>query len=258
MINLILSGCRGRMGQAVAARLMDEPGMKIIAGMDMAPGGQMDYPVYDDFDKIRETALSTSEFPVCYLTLTMLVPKGNPYHLRSVKDVLSTNRKLGVVDPSRDGLGEASWQMLGKVVSTVPMEFVLLYERQYDLLEALEQGVIDAAIVWNTASQFNFLLVKYSDEYNAADEKLMREAERKKDYERLQFILREMCKDLIETKSFAEEVPLTENPEERYIISVRLVALSSAFNFGFCERFADFMRSKQGKDILQRFGFVAE
>ena len=209
-------------------------------------------------DTIRKSALSTNEYAVCYLTLTMLVPTGNPYQFHSVKDVLNTNRTLGIVDPSRDGLGESSWKMLERAVPTVPMELVQLYERQYDLLEALEQGTIDAAIVWNTASQFNFLLVKYSDEYNAADEKLMREAERKKNDEQLQFILREMCRDLVETRSFAEEIPLTENPDERYIISVRLVALSSAFNFGFCERFADFMRSKQGKEVLQRFGFVAE
>ena len=58
--------------------------------------------------------------------------------------------------------------------------------------------------------------------------------------------------------SFAEEVQLTDNPDERYLVAIRLIALSSAFNLGHCERFADFMRSKQGKMVLKRFGFVTE
>jgi ABC-type molybdate transport system substrate-binding protein len=213
-------------------------------------------------DKIRNTALSTNEYPICYLTLTMLVPKGNPHHFRSVKDVLDTNRRLGIMEPSFDGLGESSWQVLSKIVpggeSAIPRELVQLYERQYDLLEALELGNIDAALVWNATSQVNFLLAKYADEYNAAYEKEMRAAERKKDKEGLRHILQEIYKHIVDTQSFAEEVLLTENPDERCVIAVRLVALSSAFKYGHCERFADFMRSNQGKEILRRFGFVTE
>ena len=213
-------------------------------------------------DKLWNTALAAKEYPVCYLTLTMLVPKGNPFRLDSIKNVLDTNRTLGIIDPALDGLGESSWRTLGKIVpggeEAIPMELVQLYERQYDLLEALEQGDIDAALVWNATSQISFLLVKYSDEYNTDNEKILREAERKKDSERLRIILQEMYKDLVKTRSFAEEVPLTENPDERCIVAVQMVALSSTYNFGYCERFADFIRSHQGKDILRRFGFAPE
>ena len=219
-----------------------------------------DSPRHDD--KIRSTALLADEYFVCYLTLTMLVPKGNPLRFRSIKDVLETNQKLGIVDPAFDGLGESSWQTLGRIVpggeDAIPMELVQLYERQYDLLEALEQGDIDAALVWNATSQISFLLVKYSDEYNTANEKILREAERRKDHERLRLLLQEMYKHLVEMRSFAEEVPLTENPDERCVIAVQLIALSSAPHFGYCKRFADFMRSNQGKEVLRRFGFVPE
>jgi ABC-type molybdate transport system substrate-binding protein len=67
-----------------------------------------------------------------------------------------------------------------------------------------------------------------------------------------------MYDHLLDERSFAEEVPLLENPEERYVVAIRLVALSSAHNFGQCERFADYLRSNQGKAILRRFGFVVE
>ena len=213
-------------------------------------------------DKVRRSALSAKDYPVCYLNLTMLVPKENPHQFQSINDVLSANRKLGIINPAFDGLGEASWQVLDKIVPggvfAVPKELVQFYERQYDLLEALEQGNIDAALVWNATSQINFLLIKYADECNAQYEKVMREAERQKNKEKLRAILTTMYRHLLDERSFAEEVPLLENPEERYVVAIRLVALSSADNFGHCERFADFLRSHQGKDILRRFGFVVE
>jgi len=213
-------------------------------------------------EAVRNTALSAKEYPVCYLTLSMLVPSGNPLQFRSVKDVLDTNHILGIVDPSFDGLGEASWQVLRKIVpggeSDIPMHLVRVFERQYDLMEALELGRIDAALVWNSTSQVSFLLTKYSEEYNTANEKIIREADRSKDTERLRAVLQAMYQDLVETQRFAEEVELTENPDERHITAIWLVALSSSDNHGHCKRFADFMRSNQGKEILRRFGFVVD
>jgi len=213
-------------------------------------------------DTLRETAVAAREYVVCYLTLTMLVPKDNPLQFRSAKDVLDSDRRLGIVNPSLDGLGETSWKMLGKIIpggeSAIPMELVRFYERQYDLLEALEQGNIDAALVWNATSQTSYLLTKYAEEYNAMYESAMRKAQRKKDKEGLRRILRTICEHIVDDNKFAEEVPLTQTPQERHVVSVRLVALGTATNFGSCERFADFMRSKQGKEILQRFGFVTE
>lgn len=209
--------------------------------------------------KIQNIALSAKEYPVCYLTLTMLVPKGNPNRFCSIKDVLDTKRKLGIMNPSFDGLGEASWEVLNKIVpggeSAIPMELIQLYERQYDLMEALELGNIDAVLVWNATSQINFLLAKYTEEYNVANEKEIRAAERKRDIEKLRFILQEIQNRIV-AKSFAEEVPLTNNPNECYRTAIRLIALSSASNFGLCERFADFMRSQKGKMVLKRFGFI--
>jgi len=213
-------------------------------------------------DKVRQSALAANDYPICYLTLTMLVPKGNPHQFHSIRDVLNAPRKLGVITPSFDGLGEVSWQVLNKIVpggeSAVPGELVQFHERQYDLLEALEQGNIDAALVWNTTSQINFLLVKYADEYNVQYEKYMREAERENNKEKLRSILKTIYDHILEAQSFAEEVPLLENSDEHCVVAIRLVALSSAYNFGHCIRFADFMRSNHSKAILNRFGFFAE
>ena len=215
-------------------------------------------------EKLQQTALSANKFSVCYLTLTMLVPRDNPHQFRSVKDVLDSNRLLGIVDPSLDGLGETSWTVLGRIVSggesAIPMDIVQVFERQYDLLEALEQGQIDAALVWNATSQLSFLLLKYADEYNADARfvQYLRKAERERNWGALRDILKTMGETLAEERKFAEEVPLTENSEERFVIAVQLVALSSTSNYGYCKRFVDYMRSNQAKEVLQRFGFVAE
>ena len=214
-------------------------------------------------EQLQRTALFASEFPVCYLTLTMLVPTGNPHQFRSVKDVFDSNGRLGIIDPLLDGLGEESLTVLGRVFngdeSAIPMEFVQLYERQYDLLEALEQNKIDAALVWDATSLKNFLLAKYADEYNADTrfEEFLRKAGRQRNPQILRDVLDKISTILFEEKNFAEEVLLTANPSERQVISIRLIALSSTSNHGLCKRFADFMRSNQGKVIFRRFGFVA-
>ena len=213
-------------------------------------------------EKLYVSALSADEFVICYLTLTMLVPQRNPLQLNSVKEVLESNRRLGIVNPSLDGLGEASWTVLSRIVpggeSEIPMRLVHVYERQYDLLEALEQGHIDAALLWNAASHINFLMVKYADEYNITFARELRVAARSRNQETLRRVKSGISTILIEEKSFAEEVPLTENPDERFVIAVRLVVLSSASNYDICQRFADFLRSHRGKESLRRFGFVPE
>ena len=53
MVNVLLSGCNGRMGQAVV-RQAAAAGITIAAGYDMNTAKLNDFPVYDDFSKITE------------------------------------------------------------------------------------------------------------------------------------------------------------------------------------------------------------
>ncbi|MEA4893165.1 MAG: 4-hydroxy-tetrahydrodipicolinate reductase [Peptococcaceae bacterium] len=55
MVNVLLSGCNGRMGQAVV-RQAAEAGMKIVAGYDMNAVKLNDFPVYNNFDSVAEAA----------------------------------------------------------------------------------------------------------------------------------------------------------------------------------------------------------
>ena len=213
-------------------------------------------------DMLRSTGLASREFTVCFLTLSMLVPWGNPHGFASAKDVLDAHARLGIMDPSFDGLGEASWQVLSQIVpggaEEIPMHLVHIYERQYDLLEALEYGNIDAALVWDATSQISFLLAKYAPKYYETNETQIRHAERRRDRARMREIAQTIHLHIAEEYIFAEEVQIKDNPGERHVVPVQLVALGSTSNIRHCIRFADFMRSTLAREIMRRYGFVTE
>ncbi len=54
MINILLSGACGRMGQAITTLCADFENLKISCGFDSYTGLQTEYPVYDSYDKITE------------------------------------------------------------------------------------------------------------------------------------------------------------------------------------------------------------
>lgn len=54
MVNVLVSGCNGRMGQAVV-RQAAEAGMKVVAGFDANAVKLNDFPVYADFAAVAET-----------------------------------------------------------------------------------------------------------------------------------------------------------------------------------------------------------
>lgn len=72
MIRILLSGCSGRMGQALAGRVKTHPDMEIVAGMDIAAGSGGGFPVYDRFGQIKETADIAVDFSHISLTPALL------------------------------------------------------------------------------------------------------------------------------------------------------------------------------------------
>ncbi|MDR0522415.1 MAG: substrate-binding domain-containing protein [Planctomycetaceae bacterium] len=211
--------------------------------------------------KLQKSALSAGAFPVCYLKLVLLVPKGNPHQFKSAKEVLDARRKLGIVDPSLDGLGEKSWEMIHRLSPGHPPEvsadLIKMFSRQYDLLEALEKKEIDAALAWDATSEMNFLLIKYSDEYNETYKPLLQEVGQGKNRQQnIRAVLQEIGPLMLKEKGFAESVPLTDVPNERTVEAVSVVALGTAADYGYSVRFADFIRSPQGQRILKNFGFT--
>jgi 4-hydroxy-tetrahydrodipicolinate reductase len=54
MINILLVGCSGKMGQAVTRTSRYRDDMAIVAGVDACPGQDCPYPVYRNFQDVKE------------------------------------------------------------------------------------------------------------------------------------------------------------------------------------------------------------
>ena len=46
MVDIIMHGCNGRMGQMITGLVADDPDVRIVAGIDVAGGQKNDYPVF--------------------------------------------------------------------------------------------------------------------------------------------------------------------------------------------------------------------
>lgn len=53
MINVILSGCNGKMGRVISNAARDDETVKIVAGFDINTEKNFDYPVYGSLDEIK-------------------------------------------------------------------------------------------------------------------------------------------------------------------------------------------------------------
>ena len=51
MINVIMNGCNGKMGQTITGILKEDKEAKIVAGIDKYDGIKNDYPVFPSLDE---------------------------------------------------------------------------------------------------------------------------------------------------------------------------------------------------------------
>jgi dihydrodipicolinate reductase len=56
MVEVILHGCNGRMGQMLSELISKDEEMKVVAGIEPSGEAKNDYPVYKNFDELKETA----------------------------------------------------------------------------------------------------------------------------------------------------------------------------------------------------------
>ena len=56
MINIIMHGCNGAMGQVISAMAEEMDGVRIVAGIDLNTELKYGYPVYASLEECRETA----------------------------------------------------------------------------------------------------------------------------------------------------------------------------------------------------------
>jgi len=105
-------------------------------------------------EMLYEGAAVAEEYPFCVLTLSLLVAKHNPLRIESVKSLLDAERRLGIVEPSLDGMGEAAFRLISKyqriTTEGKPDERITPFDRHEKLLAALENEEVDAVLVWES------------------------------------------------------------------------------------------------------------
>jgi ABC-type molybdate transport system substrate-binding protein len=241
-----------------------------------------------EIDRLKSFLLATHEYPFCFLTMTLCVPKGNPLQIHSVHDVFEKQLQLGITSPSKDGSGLVAWNILTESLDDsknvrLQEKLVRQFDRQYDLLEALENNEIDAALVWDAANLKTYLRIKYADEYYKRYKKQFDKAKKKWDTNEIIRLIDEMYGKLYTEKDFAEKISLSGTPlpekkpeeqskeqseqqpeeqnetilsKEHRVIRISLISLSTTLHDRHVRRFSDFLISKQGKKILQKHGFT--
>ncbi|GHT37063.1 hypothetical protein FACS189427_09580 [Planctomycetales bacterium] len=172
-------------------------------------------------EELHRYSLIGQEYPFCYLTLQLLVQKGNPSNIQSVQDILQNKLKVGIVTPSRFGMGTAAWNVLSKVsrktaqseasVKETLYNQVQIYNNRQDLIAALGKGEVNAVFVWD---------VLVYDAISSAD------------------------------------VVSLQDDESKCVQQQLMISLRTANEQGYGRRFADFLISPQGQYILKKHGFV--
>ena len=106
MMDLIISGCNGRMGRVVEALAKDDPSLRIVAGFDITASSGHDFPVY-------ASPLEFSGHADCVIDFSSPA---------ALDDLLrfATNRKIPVV-LATTGYSEAQIAQIQEVSKTVPL-----------------------------------------------------------------------------------------------------------------------------------------
>lgn len=73
MVNVLISGALGKMGQAVASEIKIKENIEVAAGFDRKISNELNYPVYDNFENIKEQ-------------IDIIIDFSNPLALDSILD----------------------------------------------------------------------------------------------------------------------------------------------------------------------------
>ena len=107
-------------------------------------------------DQARDQGLITSQTNVCYFVPVILVQKGNPKNICSLKDLIRPGIRLGLGDPEACAIGRKSAKIFAKnnisqqdIESNVRFRSLTVNE----LGDKVKLGYLDAAIVWDAVAE---------------------------------------------------------------------------------------------------------
>lgn len=108
MINILLSGCNGKMGQVITRLASERNDLKIAAGYDQNTSLQNTYPVYSDLSK-------------CNLDIDVIIDFSHPSALDNLLQFAVSQKIPAVI--STTGLANTQIQMLNDASKRIPVFF---------------------------------------------------------------------------------------------------------------------------------------
>ena len=115
MVNIIMHGCNGHMGQVISGIVEKDPDAEIVAGIDIADQGKNSYPVFTDIDACQVEADAIIDFSSAKATDKLLeysAARQIPVVLCStglsqeqLAKVEETSRKVAVLKSANMSLG---------------------------------------------------------------------------------------------------------------------------------------------------------
>jgi molybdate transport system substrate-binding protein len=108
-------------------------------------------------EQAEQQGMILSQQSVCYFVPTILVKKGNPKNIHSLRDLLADGVKLGIGDPKACAIGRKTKQIFAKnnipwqdVEKNVSFQSLTVNE----LGMQIQAGSLDAVIVWDAIARY--------------------------------------------------------------------------------------------------------
>lgn len=108
MINILLSGCNGKMGQVISKLASEKEGLRIAAGFDINTSIQNSYPVYTDLNK-------------CDTKIDVIIDFSHPSVLQGLLEFAASKGIPAVV--ATTGLSSSQIKMLHEASRNIPIFF---------------------------------------------------------------------------------------------------------------------------------------
>lgn len=126
--------------------------MKLIRKGDLYLPGDKYY-----VDRAAQAKMVLSQTPVCYFVPTILVQKGNPRNIQSLRDLTQPGLKIGFGDPQACAIGKETRQLLDKnhigwpdIEKNVAFQSLTVNE----LGLQIQAKALDAVIVWDAIAKY--------------------------------------------------------------------------------------------------------
>ena len=114
MINILISGCNGKMGQTVARIVGETEGVQVVAGIDIDTAPRNGFPVFDSFARLS-TGLEEG------VTVDVLIDFSHPSTLDGLLSYAKSTGMPAVICTT--GLSKEQVQKIGEYSKDVPIFF---------------------------------------------------------------------------------------------------------------------------------------